>query len=371
MRVQVVDPPAYTPPYDRSLCAALARAGADVELVTSPFAHGAVAAGARATGSASASIARASRGGLDARRRAGPARRSSTCSTCCAFAAARPTADVTHYQWMGVPGARLAPAAPPPPSGAHRTRTAAHEDAPGKVGWGLRRTFARMDAVIALSEHGAGILRDRVGLPAERVRVIPHGALDYLTELPDEAPLPPELGAVEGPVVLFFGLIRPYKGVDVLLRAFRGGRGRGAVGRRSPVRGRSARAARARARPVTGESGSCRGSSTTARSPHSFAARRSSCLPYRHAEQSGVLYTAIAFGKAIVVTDVGGFPEVADEGAGEAGAARRSGGARRRPDRACSSDPAERRRLEAGARAARRGPLFVGFDRPAAPGSLP
>ena len=40
MRVQVVDPSAYTPPYDRALCAALARAGADVELVTSRFAYG-------------------------------------------------------------------------------------------------------------------------------------------------------------------------------------------------------------------------------------------------------------------------------------------------------------------------------------------
>ena len=42
MRIALVDPPAYTPPYDRSLCAALARAGADVELITSHFAHGPV-----------------------------------------------------------------------------------------------------------------------------------------------------------------------------------------------------------------------------------------------------------------------------------------------------------------------------------------
>jgi glycosyltransferase involved in cell wall biosynthesis len=52
------------------------------------------------------------------------------------------------------------------------------------------------------------------------VRVIPHGAFDYLTQLPEERPLPAELAAVERPVVLFFGLVRPYKGVDVLLRAF-------------------------------------------------------------------------------------------------------------------------------------------------------
>jgi hypothetical protein len=43
MRVVIADPPAYTPPYDRSLAAALARAGADVELVTSRFRFGSVA----------------------------------------------------------------------------------------------------------------------------------------------------------------------------------------------------------------------------------------------------------------------------------------------------------------------------------------
>src|SRR5262245_8060306 len=42
MRVQIVDPPAFTPPYDRALCAALARAGAQVELVTSRFEYGPV-----------------------------------------------------------------------------------------------------------------------------------------------------------------------------------------------------------------------------------------------------------------------------------------------------------------------------------------
>ena len=44
MRVQLVDPSAFTPPYDRSLAAALARAGVDVELVTSRFLYGPVPA---------------------------------------------------------------------------------------------------------------------------------------------------------------------------------------------------------------------------------------------------------------------------------------------------------------------------------------
>ena len=40
MRVTVVDPPAYTPPYDHALCAALAERGLDVELATSHFRYG-------------------------------------------------------------------------------------------------------------------------------------------------------------------------------------------------------------------------------------------------------------------------------------------------------------------------------------------
>src|SRR4029453_12708867 len=43
MRITVVDPPAYTPPYDHALCAALARQGHHLELVTSPFRPGPVA----------------------------------------------------------------------------------------------------------------------------------------------------------------------------------------------------------------------------------------------------------------------------------------------------------------------------------------
>ena len=50
--------------------------------------------------------------------------------------------------------------------------------------------------------------------------MIPHGAFEHLTRQRDERPLPPELAAVEGPVVLYFGMVRPYKGVDVLLEAF-------------------------------------------------------------------------------------------------------------------------------------------------------
>jgi glycosyltransferase involved in cell wall biosynthesis len=38
-------------------------------------------------------------------------------------------------------------------------------------------------------------------------------------------------------------------------------------------------------------------------------------LPYREIDQSGVLFTALAFGKPLLLSDVGGFPEIAETGA--------------------------------------------------------
>jgi glycosyltransferase involved in cell wall biosynthesis len=40
-------------------------------------------------------------------------------------------------------------------------------------------------------------------------------------------------------------------------------------------------------------------------------------LPYLEIDQSGVLFTALAFGRPLLLTAVGGFPEVAETGAAE------------------------------------------------------
>jgi glycosyltransferase involved in cell wall biosynthesis len=175
-----------------------------------------------------------------------------------------------------------------------------------------RRAFGGMDAVVSHSEHGARRLRDEVGLDPARVRVIPHGAFDYLTRLPDEVPLPAELEGAEGPVVLFFGLLRPYKGIDTLLRAFR--RVRGAelwvVGNPrmevEPLR-RLAEEAPGRVRFLTRFV-------EDAEIPAIFRRADVVALPYRDAEHSGVLYTGLAFGKPMVLSAVGGFPELGEEG---------------------------------------------------------
>ena len=153
----------------------------------------------------------------------------------------------------------------------------------------------------------------RLGVdPSERVHVIPHGAFDHLAAL-EPRPLPPELAEVEGPVVLFFGLLRPYKGVDLLLEAWRGIEGRRAVGRRACRAWRSSRCARAAPRRRALRAALRR---PTARSRRCFRRADLVVLPYREIDQSGVLFTALAFGTPFVQR-VGGFAEVADHGAGD------------------------------------------------------
>jgi glycosyltransferase involved in cell wall biosynthesis len=350
MRIAIVDPPAYTPPYDRSLAAGLARAGGDVELLTSHFVHGPVppADGYRVTDA----FYRRSAERIDMRGRRA-VKGAEHLGDMLRFRREL-DAEVVHYQWLTFPGldSFLLPATRPrvlTPHGWLR-REAWH----GRAARGVRRLLGRMDAVVALSEYGAALLREEAAIEPERVRVIPHGAFDYLTRLPDEAPLPDALANVEGPVVLFFGLLRPYKGVDVLLEAFAAiddaelwvvGR---PLGMELDPLIALARRARRRVRFV---------SRFVADNELPAYFRRADvvALPYRDAEQSGVLFTALAFGKPIVLTDVGGFGEVAASGAARV-VAPGDAGALAAAIAGLLDDPAERMRLADAAAAAAAGP---------------
>jgi glycosyltransferase involved in cell wall biosynthesis len=313
MKVQLVDPSAFTPPYDRALAAALARAGAEVELLTSRFLHGPVPPpeGYRVE---ELFYRRSSDRGLNAPVRL-PFKAAEHIPDMLRFRRAA-GADVLHYQWLTVPplDVRLLPPLRPrlmtahyilPPQPSRRQVRSAH------------RVFGSMDAVVAHSEHGAARLRDEVGLDPAKVRVIPHGAFDYLTKLPEEKPLPSELGAAEGPVVLCFGLLRPYKGIENLLEAFQ--RMSGPTGEAelwivgnprmdvAPLRELAARAD-GRVRLVTRFV-------EDSEIPAIFRRADLLVLPYLDAEHSGVLYTGLAFGKPMVLSAVGGFPEIAAAGA--------------------------------------------------------
>ena len=308
LRVDVVDPSAYTPPYDHALCAALARAGAGVELHTSRFGYGPVA---KPEGyELRETFYRWAPGAPGSRRRTA-AKLVQHVPDMLRYRRAARDADVAHFQWLDVQqvDGPLLPRTVP-------TVLTAHDVLPREPRAGQlraqRRLLERVDAVVVHSEHGRGRLSGELGLDPGRVHVIRHGAFEHLTKLPEESPLPHELEAVEGPVVLCFGLLRPYKGIDVLLDAWRGVEGAElwVVGMPrmdlEPLRDAAPPGVRFVPRFVTDPE-----------IPAFFRRADLVVLPYREIDQSGVLFTALAFGRPLLLTAVGGFPEVAETGAAE------------------------------------------------------
>ncbi len=312
MRVHIVDPSAFTPPYDHALSAALAAAGAEVELYTSRFAYGAVPP-------PQGYLRRESFYPIAARVRDARLRRAVKLAEhvpdMLAYRRAARSADVVHFQWLPVQhlDGHLLPARLGSPRGRPLVVTA-HDVLPREPRVGQRdaqrRLYDRFDAVIVHSEHGRARLTGELGLEANRVHVIPHGAFAHLLPQDPAAPRAPLPFDAEKPVVLCFGLIRPYKGIDLLLEAWRGldAAELWIVG--MPRIDIAALAAGAppgvRLLPRYVDDSELAAI---------FARADLVVLPYREIDQSGVLATALAFGRPMLLSDVGGFPEVAATGA--------------------------------------------------------
>jgi glycosyltransferase involved in cell wall biosynthesis len=287
MRVVVADPPAYTPPYDHALAAALVREGVDVRLLTSRFRFGDVppAAGFPVDDSLYGLAARLGGGRA---RLAGRALGHPRALAKLALA----DCDVLHLQWVAAPEADgwLLHARAPlvftahdllPRRTARRTRS-----------W--RRLFGRFDRIVTHSERGRRAL-ESFGVPAQKLRVIPHPA--FHSE-------PPR--ADDGRTVLTLGVIRPYKGlpdaVDAVLRV-PDARLLVAGDPRMPLDGLRSKAGD-RAQWRLGylserELAVALGEATVA------------VFPYRaELDQSGALLQAIGAGVPAVVYDVGGLGEI-------------------------------------------------------------
>jgi glycosyltransferase involved in cell wall biosynthesis len=303
MRVQLVDPSGDVTPYDHSLAAALARRGADVELVTSRFLYGPIPP-ERDYRVSECFYRRATAGGRSRR-----ARRALKLAEhgpdMLRYRRRSRAADVRHYQWLPVEPLDLLLL---PPA---RPRVLTMHNVLRRKSQSLTRRIAdRMDAVVVHTRGGAAEL-ERLGVASDRVRVIPHGAFDHLTRLPREAPLPDELAAVEGPVILNFGMVRPYKGVDVLLEAFRQVEGAELWIVGMPL-GTPLEPLRELAEMAPGTVRFVPRYVTDPEIPAFFRRADLVVLPYRQVDQSGVLYCALAFGKPLVLSEVGGFAEVAE-----------------------------------------------------------
>jgi glycosyltransferase involved in cell wall biosynthesis len=287
MHVVLADPPAFTPPYDHELAAALARAGAQVELVTSRFRFGArpLPAGyaleerfyprsSRIADPRGRLLVRALEHPLEMRR-----------------LLARP-ADVVHLQWLAAPELDVA---------LLRTRTplvfTAHDLLPRRTArrhrlW--RRLFGRFERVVVHSERGREALA-RFGVDEARLRVIPHAV--FRSE-------PPR--ADDGRTVLAPGVIRPYKGLSDAVRSVL------AVPRARLLVAGDPRVPLDELRREAGERAEWRlGYLGRDELERALSEATVAVFPYlAELDQSGALLQALGAGVPAVVYDVGGLGEV-------------------------------------------------------------
>jgi glycosyltransferase involved in cell wall biosynthesis len=284
MRVVLADPPAFTPAYDHELAAALARNGADVELVTSRFRFGDVPAadGYRRSETfypLSSRLFRRSRLRL-------PLKAVEHVPGSAALLLRRP--DVLHLQWLAAPELDRLLLRPRVP-----TVFTAHDLLPRRTAHKLalwRGLLARFDRVVVHSEQGRETLAN-LGVDAT---VIPHPVF----------PSDPQR-ADDGRTLLCLGAIRPYKGLgDAIAAAKRidGVRLLVAGDPLEPVNGYRAQA---------GDIAEWRlGYLPYSEVERALGEATVALFPYRpELDQSGALLQALGAGVPAVAYDVGGIAE--------------------------------------------------------------
>jgi glycosyltransferase involved in cell wall biosynthesis len=341
VRVHIVDPSAYTPPYDHALCSALATPDTQVDLFTSRFAYGPVAV---PDGYVRHELFYRVALGAPGGRLRMASKLAQHVPDMLRYRRLAREADVVHFQWLPVqpldvhllPPARSAGRGGWGERATRRSRHAiggagrtvrrpalvltAHdvlprEPRPGQLA-AQRRLYERFDAIVVHSEHGRARLVEELGADDARVHVIPHGVLTHLAEPPAGKSRCPPPFETDRLVVLMFGLMRPYKGIDILLDAWRGVDGQAPLSEaelwivgmpRMDISAlRAAAPANVRFMPrFIGDD----------ELAAYFQRADLVVLPYLQADQSGVLFTALAFGKPLLLSDVGGFPEIAVTGA--------------------------------------------------------
>jgi len=100
-----------------------------------------------------------------------------------------------------------------------------HDLLPHDTGEAHKKTFLALyrmvDRLICHSDHIKARLLAEFSVPEEKVSVIPHGPFFYDLPATGSEPMPPGFEKKPGTVlVLWQGIIFPYKGIDLLLRAW-------------------------------------------------------------------------------------------------------------------------------------------------------
>jgi glycosyltransferase involved in cell wall biosynthesis len=184
----------------------------------------------------------------------------------------------------------------------------------------MKRLLRRIDGHVVHSQFDLELLRRTYELPDERVVVAPHGPYDQYNE--------PEAPQTKAPVVsnddfvfLYFGVIRPYKGVEDLVAAFdllptevRDTSRLVIVGETWENWNLPLEAAAAS--PNSDRITVVNRYVDDAEVAEHFAAADAVVLPYHRSSSSGPLHIAMSTGLPVVVSRVGGLVEAAGDYAG-------------------------------------------------------
>lgn len=192
-----------------------------------------------------------------------------------------------------------------------------HEKRPGDTL--LTRYFLKkIHGFVSMTEAVAGDLM-KFGIDQSRVAICPHPLYDNFGKGLSREAARKELGIDDvQTLVLFFGFIRDYKGLDLLLEAF----ARKEV-RELPVKLLVAGEFYTRPEPYHELAGSLKIDDRVIWHTHFipnnqvknyFCAADLVAQPYKSATQSGVTQIAYHFEKPMLVTNVGGLPEMVSDG---------------------------------------------------------
>jgi glycosyltransferase involved in cell wall biosynthesis len=191
--------------------------------------------------------------------------------------------------------------------------------------WGLRMLLRLSRGCVVHSKSDWRMLESGYGSLNMRVAVAAHGPYDQYRHsvvegtVASEAAVSAVRAAPRPDVVnlLFFGLIRPYKGLEDLLEVFNELSDEEAAGLWLTVVGETWEGCTEPARLIETSPYSDRITFVNEYVPDevvaaAFAHADVVVLPYRRSSSSGILHVAMSWGLPVVVTRVGGLPEAAD-----------------------------------------------------------
>ncbi|MGB9825328.1 MAG: glycosyltransferase family 4 protein [Desulfofundulus sp.] len=173
-----------------------------------------------------------------------------------------------------------------------------------------RITLRQATRVIVLSRAFVPTLV-RQGIETSRIDVIPHGEFSFYRRMNPQRG--PRHTSERPQTILFFGRISPYKGIDVLLDAYRDIQARVPGVCLKIVGSGDLRLYRDQLRQLPGVTVVNRWVADDEVSCF-FTEADLVVLPYVDASQSGVIPIAYSFGVPVVATRVGGLPEQVDDG---------------------------------------------------------